>query len=39
MADSFLAAMTPLGVREECVHKKPIISFPLGQEGQVSLGF
>ena len=21
MADSFLAAMTPLGVREECIHK------------------
>ena len=34
MADSFLAAMTPLGVREECIHKSPSSRFPWGGRGK-----
>ena len=34
MADSFLAAMTPLGVREECIHKSPSSRFPWGERGK-----
>ena len=34
MADSFLAAMTPLGVREECIYKSPSSRFPWGERGK-----
>ena len=34
MADSFLAAMTPLGVREECIYKSPSSRFPWGGRGK-----
>lgn len=36
MADSFLAAMTPLGVREECIYKSPSSRFPWGGGASVS---